>query len=186
MSSKLWAGGLVGLLVSALAWPTWTAQAARKRVAHYESEVTGTLLSIDASGAMTPQPGLTAQLRCVGPEGQDRRFTVTCDSSIVVKRGDQVIAKGSRGLRGVEYRAVAGNGSSVELLLFDAGGGASLLVLRHHESEGDEEMRTTLRDQLLVIDGSTGKPAGNHLQGSATVFRVEQSPGEKHSWYLLW
>lgn len=163
MASKRWPGGLVGGLIggliggllSVVLLPTWPSQAARKRVVHHESEVTGTLLAIDATGALVPQPGLVAQLRCIGPDGPDRRFTVTCDSQIVVKRGEQVIAKGSRGLRGVEYRAVAGNGSSVELSLVDVGAGASLLVLQHSESEGDEEMRTTQHDQVLVIDGST-------------------------------
>lgn len=129
--------------------------AAAKKIARFEGQVSATLIAVDPAGRFTAAPEVTAQLACIGPEALGRHQNLSCQSSIVVKRGNAVIAKADRGLLGVDIDMVAGNDSSVKLLLLGAGEGASFLVLEQWEQQGDEELHQTTDRQLLVIDGAT-------------------------------
>lgn len=132
--------------------------AAAKKIARFEAQVSATLIAVDAAGRFTAVPDVTAQLACIGPEALGRHQNLSCQSSIVVKRGDAVIAKADRGLLGVDIDMVAGNDSSVKLQLLSADDGLSFLVLEQWEQTGDEELHQTTSRQLLVLDGATLRP----------------------------
>jgi hypothetical protein len=132
-----------------------TSRARGPQSTHYEGTEEGTLLAVDAEGHFKQVPGASVQLRCIGPTEPGKHFNRSCKSSLTVTRGGKVIAKAERGLFGVDYDMVAGNDSNVSLALLPLSGGASLIILRSWECQGDEQMHEQATDQVFVLDGAT-------------------------------
>lgn len=141
----------------------------------YEHSVEGTVILLGADGGVwTPLPGVTVTVVCsreISPD--DDSTEQRCDSVLTVEKDGKELARDDRRVAGLDWRAVAGNSGSLELSLFEleSESGASYILVRSSEQEGDEQMHAETSEQLFAVRGD-----GLDLVLSLTT-RVYDEPG---------
>lgn len=120
----------------------------------FADSAVGTVLQIQGE-KLVPLPNVTVTLTCVtrAQPSESNHWRSSCDSHLLVVRDGKTVAKFDDAIGGIDFEAVGGNHGSLSLSLFELDTG-SLIAVRTHSREGDEESRESEDEQLFAVEGT--------------------------------